>query len=354
VSESEAKVVGWEQNPLLQKIGFAPFTVKQFYEDEIEPIPWAVNGELIMESGFTTISGEGGIGKSYLLISLAIALASGTPWFGFFDVTRPYKVLYIDMEMPAKATKLRFQRMTRGAFKEPLEMLEANLMVIGQGIFSVDNTEGVEALNAVVRKEKIDFVLIDSFRQIFGGDEKDSQFTVKIFKELSKIRNQHNCGFIFIDHQRKPSGIAELNKPKDRLTGSANKRNNLDNHIVAEEGPVDDSIHVIPEKDRHGEGASGTDPFDVHFDHDDRNDENGPFRLIYDPEASGDDQAQILRFLKTQPDGAAPVSKIQLDTSGQKGHKKAVQRATAKLVKRNLLKKQWVGRVMWAILQLDK
>lgn len=241
------------------------------------PVKWAIDG-LIAEQDFTFVSGIGGIGKSYVAISTAISLSTQQPLFGHFSVAATYNVLYIDMEMAETEGVRRFSRMLRGSGVEA-GTAPANLWVGVRGTLQLDDITSVKELDEFVAANSIHFIVIDSYRRVYSGDDKDSMTSNRVFRVLSGLRARYGTGFIFVAHWRKKSIDSALNDPTERLLGSVDQRNMIDCHLAVMPGGEPDTLTIMPDKSRHGDGAA--DQFRIRFNHDDPTDEDGPFKLVY-------------------------------------------------------------------------
>jgi len=308
------------------------------------PIEWAIE-PLIPEASLTSINGEGATGKSYVLIQMAIQMALGQPVFGRFNVRRPYNVLYLDLEMPERATDSRFYRFLSGS-GVTADSLPAGLHVIPAATLLFDDMTAVGQLDAMITSLKLDFVLIDSFRRSYLGDGMRSEIINNVFKRVTYLRNKHRVGFIFIDHWRKPKAEAGMNEIKHRLTESADKRNILDVNLGVEKvKDVDDALLITPEKDRHGDG--GLKPFQIRFLNDDVFDEMSPLRLKYVSASRNPVAAAILRALEAAPDCQMRTKDVVLAIHS---NDKAVQRAAKELEDEKVLHRKRFGKNDWRLI----
>lgn len=86
----------------LPELRFAP--IEEFAavkEPGAEPLARAaVGGTLIPARGKVLVFGDGGAGKTTLVLDLCFALAAGEPWLGLVDVDRPLRIAWIENEGP--------------------------------------------------------------------------------------------------------------------------------------------------------------------------------------------------------------------------------------------------------------
>ena len=309
------------------------------------PIHWAVPG-IIAEEDITFISGIGGIGKSYVMLSLAISLASGKPLFSHFPITRQYNVAYIDMEMAEMETRRRVARMLKGMEFTP-QNVPPNLHVGVRGTLLLDSLDSTKQLAAFIKHHALDFICIDPYRRVYMGDDKGSDTSNRVFKVLSALRNEHRVGFMFVAHWRKRSQEDALNDPKERLMGTADQRNMIDCHISVQPGGEEDTLKIEPDKGRHGDSAQ--EDFRVAFQHDDAFDPDGPFRLVYIPSTGGKREQSILDALAKRDGQWTPYPELVQLLSV---HPKTLQRGAAKLIAAQLVERERVGKV-WCLRAIE-
>lgn len=256
-------------------------------------VPWIAEN-LLAEQDITLISGKGGIGKSYVLMQLAIDLAAGRPVLGRFPAVRPHRVLYLDLEMPRIQTRRRFQRMLAGAGVAPDNLVIArDARRCLPGVWLDHEKPQLEPLKTLLKVAKPELVLVDSLRRLAAGDLNNSMGSNYIFGHLDTLRSEFGCGFGMISHQRKLNQNTELNDPGEMLIGSVDLRNMADCHIAIYSGDTDQLI-IQPDKNRQSDQR--TTNFMLRFVHEDRDLEDGPFQILYEgsPEATGLEQKVVL------------------------------------------------------------
>src|ERR1019366_9098015 len=74
------------------------------------PIEWLIEG-ILEPTGRLILSGAPGSGKTWLLESLAIAVASGSPWLGHFAVKQG-TVLLVDQENSLAVVRRRLRSLS--------------------------------------------------------------------------------------------------------------------------------------------------------------------------------------------------------------------------------------------------
>lgn len=151
---------------------------------EEEEVDWII--ERMMARGQTTIwEGDPGVGKSYLLMWLAIHFCDGKrlPWEGRSIHRKPLRVLYADMENSAgSVTKVR---LTDNGIEKPENYYQC------VEPFSVDDEESITAFEEQVLKVfKPDVVVIDPVNLYIGSADtyraSETQQALQVLKELSE------------------------------------------------------------------------------------------------------------------------------------------------------------------------
>lgn len=211
------------------------------------PTPWAVPG-LIAESDIVLVSGPGGCGKTWMVLSMALALATGHDVFGHYSVTRPYRVAVVDLESRPWEADQRLYRIAKGNDLRP-GAISDRVMVVRERI-RLDRPDDLRRLIVTLRAWGTEVLILDSFRRLFAGDENKSEIVSGLFvNALDQIRNALNCAVIITDHTRKRTGEPDLDAVDQALRGSTDKRNMADAHVGVE--PLDEGLSFVPTKTRH-------------------------------------------------------------------------------------------------------
>ncbi|KKR98911.1 MAG: hypothetical protein UU51_C0035G0001, partial [Microgenomates group bacterium GW2011_GWC1_41_20] len=169
------------------------------------------NGE-----GFCFIYGAEGTGKSFITLSLAQAVASGTDWLGQFKVPQAGKVMFIDKENPKpmlarrlKALGMDSPNITWIKYPEKLQLVDEKGQV----------TPFAQALADDVVAEGIQMIVIDSFVDLMVGNENAASDTQMFFDTMRALFP--NVAMVVIHHENKPSqGV--FRSDSQRARGSSN------------------------------------------------------------------------------------------------------------------------------------
>lgn len=165
------------------------------------------------------LSGPSKAGKSYFLIELGLAIATGTEWAGF--QCRKGPVLYVNLEIDRASCWTRVEAVR--------EALGLTLEDIGDN-FVMWNLRGrampLDLLEPhLIRRMKQDFkgrkfiaVIIDPIYKIITGDENNASEMGKFCNYFDRICSETGASAIYCHHHSK--GAQSSKKATDRASGS--------------------------------------------------------------------------------------------------------------------------------------
>lgn len=87
------------------------FTAGELLDAEFEPVKWAVDG--LLPAGLSILAGAPKLGKSWLVLSIAIAVATGGKALGYAE-SEPGKVLYLALEDGPRRLQDRLMKLLSG------------------------------------------------------------------------------------------------------------------------------------------------------------------------------------------------------------------------------------------------
>jgi len=197
-------------NPL-----FGCITADELRVIEFPPEQWLVNN-VIYSEGFCFIYGAEGTGKSFITLSLAQAVATGTDWLGQFKVPHAVKVMFIDKENPMSMLARRIKGMS-------VTGVNISWVRCPEGLQLTDEkgniTPFAQALADKVEVEEIGLIVIDSFIDLITGNENVAGDTQVFFDTIRKLFPQK--AILVLHHENKPaSGV--FRSDAQRTRGSSN------------------------------------------------------------------------------------------------------------------------------------
>ena len=183
---SRANYELWEV-PGLHAISYA-----ELFAEELPEPEWMVEG--LVPPGLTFIAGRPKIGKSWLALQLAQAVASGREFLG--RPTRQGAVLYYPLEDGRRRTRKRTQQ-------QVWQGDEAVYFVFDG--FRLANEGAVETLGWAIRTLGVRLVVIDSLSAARQGDnysENEAELAQLLYP-LSQLGQAYNCAIVVVHHMGK-------------------------------------------------------------------------------------------------------------------------------------------------------
>lgn len=136
--------------------------------------PFAVAGPSIL-------FGDGGSGKTYFALAIAICVATGAPFMG--EDSRVMRTLYVDYEADAATLKGRAGELATGmglnGDRIPLDYWPA------QGVSVMDL---VPSLRRKVQRDNIGLLIVDSAGLAAGGEPERAETAIRYFNALAALR----------------------------------------------------------------------------------------------------------------------------------------------------------------------
>lgn len=188
--------------------------VMDFLAEDIPEPPQLVEGVLAKGSKLI-LSGGSKTRKTWALTHLAVAVSTGTSWWGF--PTKRGKVLYINFEIQ----KGYYQRRVK-AIKEHLLIegtkLRGNLHIWNLRGHAADISDLVEQITQAVG-DKYDLVIFDPIYKILGNrDENSNGEVADMMNEFDRIIEATGAAVAFAHHYSK--GNQAKKEVIDRMSGA--------------------------------------------------------------------------------------------------------------------------------------
>lgn len=191
------------------------------------------------------LSGASKSGKSFMLIELALCLASGTPWIGY--ECKECKVLYVNLEIAGSSFLKRIDDVStsigieRGAWNYNLKIL--NL----RGFHTTLEAMNGALIGLILEEEAetgIPFsaVILDPIYKISDGEENSAKDVGKFCSYMDVICRETNCAVIFSHHHSK--GDQGGKSAQDRASGSGVFARDADTMIDMIELDIDKDTYM--------------------------------------------------------------------------------------------------------------
>ena len=239
-----------QRRPSLQAVGFADFLNLNIPPREMLLDP------ILPERGLAMLYAPRGIGKSWLSLSIGLAIASGGPLLRW-SAPKPRRVLYVDGEMPLVALQERLRSISLGfdgnISNENFQMLAADHADTG---INLGSDEGQRLLEPLLNG--IDLLILDNLSTLCTtSSESASDAWVPMQNWLLKLRRR-GISVLLIHH----AGV------NGRQRGTSRREDALDS-VIALRQPEDYSpeqgarFEIHFEKLRNRVERAGTEPFEV-------------------------------------------------------------------------------------------
>gem|GEM_PF-4214336 len=162
---------------------------------------WFVDPQLISKQSVTFLAGLPEAGKTWMLMDLALALATGARWLGLYPCKR-LRTIYLDQERSRASTVERFNALIKGRNLTP-DQLDDTLLIKPQSRFKLNAARSFESFDRLLTAFRPDVVLIDSFKKIHSNNELSSQDMQALFTRVEELKDKYECAFVFIHHETK-------------------------------------------------------------------------------------------------------------------------------------------------------
>ena len=204
-----------------------------------------VDGGLVQERMLTMLAAPPKAGKTFALLDLAAALASGSNWLGF-GIAEKARVLVVDLETDPHYLFRRLERLKKSHpdVGDRLAILPWRHATIEPGF---DPTRACGLIEQLAEQHHADVVLIDSVYLMLDGDESDPVAVGALCKAMARLTKRR--AVVYSHHFTKGSATAHRTKAAmDRASGSSWWSRFCDAIITltpGEEAPEDNSPPLL-------------------------------------------------------------------------------------------------------------
>jgi len=213
---------------------------------------------ILETQGLCLIHGPTGVGKTYLSLTLAYAIATGS---GLFEnrwvAPKPRKILYIDGEMSGPVMQERLAQIVKGFENEPpsqdyLQIITPDTQPIGIPDFSIRN--GQKILSPFLPGREL--LILDNLSCLCRTGDENAAESWTVVQDWALALRRQGLSVIFIHHDGK----------NDRFGGrGTSKKLDVLNTSIALKRPVDYDqseglrveVHFEKARSFHGDAAKG-------------------------------------------------------------------------------------------------
>lgn len=169
------------------------------------------------KNGTALVGGGAKIGKSFIMLELALAACVRNTPFGHHAIAECVecpKVHLFEQELGPWGLKLRSERLFKYLPPEVLTNLTYTSKIPD---FALDTEEGFLFLRDLLKETQADILYLDPVGRMLEGDDSSNQTVRTFYSNLDRaLATRENCSAIVNHHFRKP-GIDESNKNTDTL-----------------------------------------------------------------------------------------------------------------------------------------
>jgi hypothetical protein len=212
---------------------FKPISLSELYSMEFPENKWVVD-KLVPHEGITIISGAPASFKTWMLLQMAIDIATGSNLLGQFQCEK-YKILIIDEENHLRLIRERLKLLGAGN--------ELPIYFLSQKGFLVSNQGLVDRVLKICQENEIDIIFIDSLVRVNTAEENDASQMSEVFRCIRQFC-QNKKTVVVTHHERKESSFYKASA-QNRLRGSSDISAAVDAHIALKRDKEDKSKIII-------------------------------------------------------------------------------------------------------------
>lgn len=180
--------------------------LNDFLSREFPPISMVVGRGILPRKGKLFIGGAPKIGKSFLVLNMALDMAAGRPLFNahypsgkpVFPVYKQNRVLYMENEIGELKLQERFRNLVAA---NGLDAAELKLFIRSRDMrMRLDTDTGYEFIKGEIQEAKPDVVILDPLTQFHLSDENSSQEMSKVLRAADHFIEDFGVSIIYIHH----------------------------------------------------------------------------------------------------------------------------------------------------------
>lgn len=171
----------------------------EFITREKTKTPYIIEG-LIPDSGFSTIAGFTGMGKSSLTVQMLLSIICNRPFLNKFKILNPeVHILYINLEN-SEYTIDRLINAQLNEFKISASQMKQLFIPSCIGM-SFDDRKDYNTISGWIEDNHIEIVVVDPILDAFGGDQNDLTVVRSLIKKLRHLNS--NVSWVLLHHFNK-------------------------------------------------------------------------------------------------------------------------------------------------------
>lgn len=172
----------------------------------------------LLYNGLTIFAGKSKIGKSFVALQLALAVAMASPALGQRTVMRPGGVIYYMLEMGENRTSSRLRQLLASE-----DITLQNIDFVWECLPM--SRGGMEQLGMLIEGKKPSLVIIDTFTAFAQGKQGSPSGDIlrEQYSEIDKLRKlaeAHDTAILLVHHTRKSGAFDTGAEGVDMVAGS--------------------------------------------------------------------------------------------------------------------------------------
>ncbi len=177
---------------------FGDYTGEQFFKLKLEKRKFLIEN-ILKEKDSMILVGDEKSGKSLFIFQLICSLTSQCPFLDEYDVLKPCKVTYIQLEGELEDSQDRFNRMIKS-----LDFDNNLFQIIYSKPVNLSNPlEMQDIKERILRFHKPDVVIIDPIYFAFPGDLSDNVAVRAFTGRIREFKDSIDCAILLVHHTHK-------------------------------------------------------------------------------------------------------------------------------------------------------
>jgi hypothetical protein len=188
----------------------------EFYDTEDPPLPPLVIHHTLHQGSKMLLGGNSKGRKTWALLDLAISVACGAPWWGFY--TRRGPVCYINLEIQPQFFRMRYKKICEVKNIKPDRGMFFHWPLRGH---AKPMDQLIKDVLGFLQQHRLSLVIIDPIYKTlppFRGSENDSAMITQLLNEVESITVETGAAVLFCSHFSK--GDQSEKESIDRVSGS--------------------------------------------------------------------------------------------------------------------------------------
>lgn len=251
---------------------------------DFPPAPWLITG-LITKGGTAVAAGEPKAGiKTWLLIEIAVAIATGSKAFGEFYAEHGRVVIFF-AEDQAQSVRNRL-RATLACGNRVLMPDRLMLEPRGEFVDVLKDDDLAWVVASCRRRGKIDLLILDPLRDVHSGEEDKSDSMRDVMRRIRLLGELLDCTVAVSHHVPKQNKDTASRRPGQNLRGSSAIHGSIDSGLYIHPGEGDGTANFTAGVVSQVKNARSAGAFGLELDiTDDANGEATSVRWVHSSES---------------------------------------------------------------------